>query len=395
MTLKIKRLVFFTFTYLILFLSCQSEKSFQYVYTHPTDTNDGLKTGTIAESGLDLETLGQAVNRMNSGRYSEVHSMLIYKDGRLVLEEYFNGHRYKYDAPKHLSDWVLWNADQLHSIMSVTKSITSACIGIAIDRGYIEDVNQSIFDYLPTHQHLNNGGKSEITIEHLLTMTSGLEWYEWNAPYSSPENPMIGVWYSEKGPITFFLEAALVHEPGTHYAYFGGSQIILAEILKNASGMDIDEFSREYLFQPLGIDSAEWSVRFDNGVIEAAGGLKMRPRDMLKIGITFLNNGLWEGQRIISEAWVTKSAEPFGNNKSINIPGEPSGKMGYSYSWWTKTFRVDGQKVKMFAASGWGGQHIMVFPEINMVVVFTGGNYLSQRPPFKILERHILPALKL
>lgn len=393
MRLKPKALLSILYVLLFLVSGChRPERSFQYVYQQPKDMGDGLEIGTLKNAGLDVNKIGEAINRIHGGKFPEVHSLLIYKDDQLVLEEYFNGHRYKWDAENHHEGWVSWKPDHLHSIMSVTKSITSACIGIAIDKGYIENVNQSIFEYLPEHQHLNKNGKGAITIEHLLTMTSGLEWHEWNAPYSSLENPIIAVWYSEKDPVSFILEGDLLYGPGTHYSYFGGHQILLGEILKGATGMTIDDFSDKYLFKPLGIDTVDWSVRFDNGVIEAAGGLKMRPRDMLKVGVTFLNHGHWKDQKVISEEWVSKSATEYGN-WGINVPGEPSGKMGYSYSWWTRTFRVNGNKVKMYTASGWGGQHIMVFPEIDMAVVFTGGNYLGQRPPFRILERFILPAL--
>ena len=110
---------------------------------------------------------------------------------------------------------------------------------------------------------------------------------------------------------------------------------------------------------------------------------------MTKIGVTFLNRGLWNGTQIVSEDWIKKSALPYGGNKGINIPGEPSGKLGYSYSWWTKQYHVAGKKIHMYAAGGFGGQHIMVLPEVNTVVVFTGANFLTKRPPFKILKNNI------
>jgi CubicO group peptidase (beta-lactamase class C family) len=226
----------------------------------------------------------------------------------------------------------------LHDVKSVTKSITSTCIGIAIDHGFIESVHQSIFDYLPEHQHLNIDGKDKITIEHLLTMTSGLEWDEWGVPLSSTDNDIIGLWFNCDDQIACILERPLVDEPGTSFTYSGGNIIVLGEIIRNATEMDIDEFSRKYLFKPLGIDSSIWTVRYPNGVIEAAGSLEITPRDMAKIGVTFLNNGVWNGKQIISEQWVEKSATPFGGNKGINIPGTDKKSNGYAYSWWTKTF---------------------------------------------------------
>jgi CubicO group peptidase (beta-lactamase class C family) len=169
--------------------------------------------------------------------------------------------------------------------------------------------------------------------------------------------------------------------------------VLLGEIIKNAANMDIEAFSRKYLFDPLGTDSVSWAIRYPNGMIETAGGLEITPRDMLKIGVTFLKNGQWNGQQIISKHWVEKSSTSFSGNRGINVPGEASGRLGYSYSWWTKTYYKSGKRVNMYSASGWGGQHIMVLPELNTVVVFTGGNYVTKRPPFKILKNYIIPAI--
>jgi CubicO group peptidase (beta-lactamase class C family) len=225
-------------------------------------------------------------------------------------------------------------------------------------------------------------------------MTSGLEWDEWHAALSSARNDIVGLWYHNKGPVSFILERPLVNEPGTSYTYSGGNMIILGEIIRNATKMGIDEFSQKYLFDPMGIDSSNWVMRFENGVIETGGGLKITPRDMAKIGVTMLKQGVWNGNQIISEQWVKKSSTAFPGNQGINIPGENSGRNGYSYSWWLKPFFVSGKKINMYSAGGWGGQHIMVLPEVNMVVVFTGGNYTTKRPPFKILKDYILPAIK-
>ncbi len=380
--------------YLVITLS---KPSIQYTYQPPDNINDGIDVGTLGEVGIDSELIERAVNDINRGKYKEVHSILIFKDGKLVLEEYFEGHKYQWDAPNHHGELVAWNRSMLHCVHSVTKSVTSACIGIAIDKGFIESVHESIFDYLPEYQHLSRDGKDKITIEHLLTMTSGLEWMEWNAQYSSRDNPIIEIWFQEaeqnKHPFTFILEGSLIDEPGTSFRYFGGNQIVLGGIIENATQMDIDEFSAEYLFGPLGIDSFDWWSRFESGVIEAAAGLKMTPRDMVKIGVTYLNNGVWNGERIVSEEWVEKSTIPFADNKGIDCPGTDRKNVGYSFSWWTKTFSDFGEEIRMFLAGGWGGQRIIVFPELNTVVVLTGGTYTSSTRIISLLERHIIPAL--
>lgn len=377
----------------LLFVSCRLDTSGQYIYRPPEKTGDGFNTGSLDEVNIDARLIEKAVNRIQAGRFGEIHSMLIFRDNRLVMEEYFQGHDYQWDAPYHYGEYLSWNRNSLHHLQSVTKSVTSTCIGIAVDKGFIESVHQSIFDYLPEHQHLSKEGKDMITIEHLLTMTSGLQWDEWHAPLSSVENDIIGIWFSGEDPVTFYLGRRLVSEPGISFTYSGGGIIVLGEIIKNATKMSIDEFSGKYLFEPLGIDSFDWWNRFENGVIESAGCLRITPRDMVRIGVTFLNGGTWNGKRIVSEQWVEKSAVSFQGNTGIRIPGEDLGKVGYSYTWWTKQFKDSGRKIEMYSAMGWGGQKIVVIPELNTVVVFTGGNFTSRVKEFKILKSYIIPAI--
>ncbi len=258
---------------------------------------------------------------------------------------------------------------------------------------FTESVHQSIFDYLPEHQHLNTDGKDKITIEHLLTMTSGLKWDEWSAPLSSSNNDIVGIWYSEKDPLSFILERPLVDEPGTSFTYSGGNMIVLGEIIRYATKMNIAEFSGKYLFGPLGIDSFDWWEQFENGVFETGGGLKMTPRDMVKIGVTFLNKGVWKGQQIISKQWVGKSSVPYRNNTGIDVPGTSKKDVGYSYSWWTKAYSELKENTDIYYAGGWGGQNIFVYPEANAVVVTTGGTYTSATKILPIMEKYIIPAL--
>jgi hypothetical protein len=372
------------------FVSCKLDPSSQYTYHPPEKLDDGFEVGSIDDVNIDSALIEKAVNRIRCGRYRGVHSMLIYKDNRLVFEEYFEGHKWKWDAPKHHGELVTWDRDMLHNIHSATKSVTSALIGIAIDEGFIESVDQSIFDYLPEHQHLKIVGKDKITIEHLLTMTSGLQWREWSAPYSSSDNPAVGIWFQDKDPITYLLEKPLINEPGTSFTYSTGNMYVLGEIIRHASNMTIDEFSEEYLFEPLKINSTNWTLKFKNGV--DGNNLEITPRGMTKIGVTFLNKGVWNGKQVISEQWIEKCATAFPGNRGIDVPDEPSGKVGYSYTWWIKEYSHSGKKINMYAASGFGGQHIMVFPELNAVVVFTGGNFVTSRPPFILLEEYVLPA---
>lgn len=377
----------------LIFVGCNCDPALQYTYHPPEYFNDGFEVGSLEEVNIDSVLLKKTVDRIYRGKYNEVHSMLIFKDSKLVFEEYFQGHKYKWDRPNHHGDWISWDKSTLHGVKSVTKSITSICVGIAIDKGFIESVHQSIFDYLPDHQHLKMSDKEKISIEHLLTMTSGLEWDEWGAPLSSASNDMVGIWYQDKDPITFILERPLINNPGTTFTYSGGNTTILGEIIRNASNMELDKFSEEYLFKPLEIDSSNWAVRYNNGVIEASGSLEITPRDMVKIGVTCLNNGIYNDEQIISKQWIEKSATLYRGNQGINIPGTASGRHGYSYSWWLKSYTKSGKKINMYNAGGWGGQEIIILPELNTVVVFTGGNYTSNVKVFDILEKYIIPSI--
>ncbi|MGW8316222.1 MAG: serine hydrolase domain-containing protein [Bacteroidales bacterium] len=377
----------------LLSTNCEKDYSQEFPYHPPAETRGGLQVGTLQEVHMDENMMRKAVGRINNGKYGEIHSMLIYKDNLLVFEDYYEGHQYQWEAPGHYGAYISWDRDKQHCIHSDTKSITSLCIGIAIDQGFIESVHQSIFEYLPDYQNFRTPEKEKITIEHLLTMTSGFEWDEWGVSLSSVENDQIGIWFWEEGPMDYILSRDLVAEPGTRFNYSGGDIQILVEILRNATGMTLDEFSSTYLFGPMGIDTYDWWLIFPTGEIQGAGGLKLTPRDMVKLGAMMMNDGVWEGTRIISEEWVSKCRSPYAGNTGIKVPGEDLGRVGYAYTWWTRSFRQDGLNIGMYLALGWGGQKIMVLPELDMIVVFTGANYNSNVHQFEILERFILPAI--
>jgi len=355
--------------------------------------NDGIAVGDLVSVNIDTAMISKAVNKINCGKFDEVHSMLIYKDNLLVLEEYFQGHRYKWDAPSYHGELVDWDRSMPHEMMSVTKSFTSACIAIAIDKGFIKSVDQSIFDYLPDYQYLKGNNREYITIEHLITMTVGLAWDEWSVAHGSAANDIDGLWFDCKKTIPCVLERPWWEEPGKLFTYNGGGMAILTEIIKNATQMNIDEFSMQYLFEPLSIENTKWT-QFPGGVWDGSGSFYITPRDMIKFGATYLNDGKWNGTRIIPSAWVENSSKPYNNNVNINIPGEDSGKNGYGYTWWTSELSHAGDKTKMYRAGGWGGQEIMVFQELDMVIVFTGGNYDTKTSLYKLLEKYILPAIK-
>lgn len=377
--------------FLLCFYCCTRESN--YAYQKPDSINDGLQVDQLHNVGIDTTIISNAVNKIANGKFGEVHSMLIYKNDKLVLEEYFSGHSYKWDAKNYHGKMVNWDKNMPHDQMSCTKSVTSALIAIAIDKGFIKSVNQSIFDYLPDHQHLKINKREYITIEHLVTMTSGLAWDEWSASHGTAANDIDALWFTCKETISCVLDRPWWQEPGELFTYNGGGMAILGEIIKNSSGMTIDEFSTTYLFDPLGVKNTRWT-QFPGGVWDGSGAFYITPRAMLKFGVLYLNDGIWDEEQLIPKDWVKKSAIPFKNNRNIKIPGEDSGKNGYGYTWWTSKFSHNGSTINMFRAGGWGGQEIMVFPELDMVVVFTGGNYASKTKLFKIVENYILKSIK-
>ena len=167
---------------------------------------------------VDPALIEKVVNDIRRGEYTEVHSILLFKDGKLVFEEYFEGHEFEYEAPGHHGGQVMFERSMPHEVMSVTKSITSICIGIAVDKGFIERVDQSIFDYLPDYRHLATDGKEEITIEHLLAMISGLDWNEWAIPYANRNNDAIAIYFTED-PVEYGLGKSMISEPGKSFNY--------------------------------------------------------------------------------------------------------------------------------------------------------------------------------
>ena len=364
-----------------------------YKFTVPPNLADGIAVSADAPSILDTALFAQGIKQIKCGKFKEVHSILIYKNDNLIVEEYFPGHRYKWNGPGYHGELVEWNAALLHHNMSVTKSFTSACVGLAIKNGFIRDRHQSIFDYLPDHQKFRNGGKENITIEHLLTMSSGLEWNEWGAPHGTPANDIDRIYFEcQVDPVACVLERELIHDPGSHFTYNGGGIIILSEILENATGMAADSFMDQYLFKVIGIDSFS-TYHFENGLTAMDGSLYITPRDMLKFGMLYLQDGKWDGESLFPDDWIERSRQVYRNNDDINLPIQDSGRNGYSYTWWLNTLDHNGEEIELYRAGGWGGQSIMIFPEMDMIIVFTGGNYAVRSKLFKFLRKYVLGAM--
>ena len=367
-------------------ISCSDDKQ---TIVAPPQTGDGWMTATLTDAGIDAGKIDQAIARVRDGTFQNVHSVLIVKDGKLVFEAYNGGHAFDYSGDKFEGEFIQYDRETIHNQASVTKAVTSALIGIAIDQGHISGVDDRLFSFFADYAHLNDPDKDRITLLHLLTMTSGFEWNEMEVSYSDISNDLIQLFIVED-PIAYILSKTLVADPGARWYYSGGDVNLLGELIRSATGRRMDDFAQEVLFEPLGIEEYEWDF-IKPDFIHASGNLKLRPRDMAKIGYLFLNGGVWDGKRVIPESWTRASTlEQIPIPRDSPLAGHAE---GYGYQWFTKTYHVDGEPVEAYFRSGWGGQRIIVFPELDLVLVFTGGYYVAPEPVDEIVSEYILPAV--
>jgi CubicO group peptidase (beta-lactamase class C family) len=202
-------------------------------------------------------------------------------------------------------------------------------------------------------------------------------------PYSNSRNDLVQL-FLVSDPVEYILSKPLVAEPGSAWYYNGGNTNLLGEVIRQATGQRLDAFAAQNLFAPLGITNYEWDF-INPDFIHASGNLQLRPRDLAKFGSLYLHGGVWNGQRIVSQEWV---------DASVHHHATPRGGGGYGYQWWLRTYDAGATDVDAFHAAGWGGQRIVVLPEMDMVVVFTGGNYVDDDPADEIITRYILPAVQ-
>ena len=375
---------------MVMFFSltgCEDENPVaSYEYSPPPNVGDGWATGSLQSVGMEESYISTIARKVANGEYAEVHSVLIVKDDKLVFEEYWPGHDFSITGPPYHGAYVQFDRNRRHNTHSATKSITSALVGIAIQRNSIRSVSDSVFAYLPHHQSLKNQGRERITIEHALKMASGLAWNEWGVATTSSQNDLMQ-FNGSTDPIHYLLSKSLATEPGTSFSYNGATVDLLGVIVANAEETSLPTFSRNVLFEPLGISNYAWQTLFPSGITCAHGDIYITPRDMAKFGFLYLKNGLWNGVRVITSEWVQQSTH---NHISPGV----SWADGYGYLWWIKNYQSGGVEYPGFRADGWGGQQIIVFPGLNMVVVFTGANYTTEAPCDQIVERYVLASLR-
>ena len=384
----------YSFIFLLIFVfginSCEDNSISQgYTYKKPKQINDGWITASLSSVGMDQLHLSNLMNTLNETDEHRIHSILIVKEGKLVFEEYFEGE--KFNLAQYTGE-TGFNRDDKHNLCSVTNSFTSALLGIAIDKEFIESVDQQVFDFFPEYSELitETSDKHILTLEHLLTMTSGIEWDDETYSYFDSRNDMYQL-FNSSDPIFYVLSKDLDFTPGTVFDYSNCNTNVLGEIVHKASDQRLDEFAENYLFSKLGITDFEWQM-LPNDVVFASGDLRLRPRDMAKFGLLFLNRGIWEDEQVISQEWIDVSTRE--HIDPNNFVDEFTWADGYGYQWW-RWENINGVGYHAYFASGWGGQWIIISPGMNTVVVSTAGNYYTNQTITieSILVNYIIPSI--
>lgn len=300
---------------------------------------------------------------MDAGRLNEMmayidaqainlHGIVVIRHGVIVAERYYGG----------------FNESTRSEVYSVTKSFVSTLIGIALDRGILESIDQPVLGFFPDRTFDNvDARKQAMTIRNLLTMTSGLEWDESDATYmqmyASPDWPK------------YILDKPMEFQPGSRFEYNSGASHLLSAIVQKSSGVNTVDFAHESLFGPLGITGAQWSA--DSGGIPIGGwGLQLTPREMAKLGFLFLHRGQWDGRQIVSSDWV---------NAATKKQVQADNSLGYGYQWWIHPDNG------AYMALGRYGQAIYVQPGLDLIVVITAQEDNHDRA-LGLIEAFILPA---
>jgi CubicO group peptidase (beta-lactamase class C family) len=328
-----------------------------------------------AGAGFAVETLGAVIDAAVDG-HANVHAVLVERHGQLVAERYRTGPdtpiTVRYGLPNPFASDVAFDAATLHDVRSISKSVVGMLVGIAVARGQFPPLSTPVLDAYPQLADLRTPPRDAITFEQLLTMSSGLEWNEWTAGILTSDETRL-FWTPDQ--VRFVFDRPQAATPGTVFNYDGGGTQTLADQLARTTGTSVAALAGAEIFAPLGITQWEWATDF-RGRPLAFAGLRLRPRDLAKLGRLMLDHGRWHGQAIVPEAWVAESLRP---HISTGITGlSPSGNVvGYGYQWWTGTEVWNGREIAWAAGVGNGGQRLYVVPELDVTVVMAAGEYGS------------------
>jgi CubicO group peptidase (beta-lactamase class C family) len=330
----------------------------------PAARDDGWPVASVNdEKRIDRDALCRMADRLSST--ANVHAVLIVRGGKLVFERYFRGSD---EVHGRRLENVTFDADTLHDAKSVSKSVASLVLGIAIDRGLLGSINDPILSFFPELSDLRSPEKERIRLSHALTMSLGLQWVE-ATPATGDYNNDEARMHMARDPCRYVLGLAATAPAGQAFVYNTGALTLVSAIIRKATGRPFDEFARATLFEPLGITGVEW--RRIRGDADAGGGLRLRPRDMAKIGQLVLAGGRWNERQIVSKGWIEAST-----TRKI----EATDGLSYGYLWWLGRSLHNGREVHWSGALGRGGQSIRIVPELDLVVVVTAGYYQDYSP---------------
>ena len=359
----------------------------------------GWAKGTPAAVGLDEKVLSAFDADLAGGKYYLVDSLTVIRCGTEVFEKTYShdyatiyGKEAKTRGPLNARltgsynyfdpAWhPYYHGTGLHSMQSVSKTTSSIILGIAITRGdFKASLDTPLLKYFDVAKVKNvDDRKRRITLRHVLTMTTGLDWNE-EVAYDDPKNDSSLMEASDDW-VQYVIDRPMAQEPGKVFNYSSGVSMFLAYVFQKETGQDIEKYGETYLFTPLGMKYF-WK-RTPLGVVDTEGGLFLSGPDLAKLGYLYLNDGIWDGKQIVSKQWVKESLTPF-------IDAEEAFK--YGFKWWLLP-RNDRQGY-VWMARGFGGQELMVFPEENLIAVLTGWNILKDETESRELVNRILPAVK-
>lgn len=335
----------------------------QEINTAPAGLDDGWAVAKPTEAGLDPDAIATLVELINAGvNYQNVHALLIEHEGRLVFERYWPGEDWELGYVEH-------GPKTLHDINSVTKSVTSLLLGVALGDSAEDALVRPITSFFPDREGFGSG-LDAVTLHHVLTMTAGLAWNENFVSYDNDRNDFVRL-KNTNDPVGFVLSKEVRDTPGSQWSYNNGLTDLTAGVIENLTGKPLADYADEVLFGPLGITGYEWwrppAWPSDN-FPSASAGLRMRARDLAKVASLILHDGKWQGRQVVSADWVRNST----TRHVQDNPWGPPGVYGYGYFWYPGTL-LGGQQV--IRASGWGDQRIYVLPEVGLTITIFAGNY--------------------
>ncbi len=386
---KIKTLIF-SILFIVAVISCNTKnKNKESINNIQKVTSQNVISAVIDSVNAEI----------SNGEYGLIDRFMVMQNEEVLAdfkyEQDYETIVQKYDTTNYQYNFnsTVWHPyykqSELHTLQSVTKSITSILLGIALDLNEEHTVGDKAMPLLSGYDiDLQNKRKESITIENLLTMRSGLKWNE-ETDHNDTTNDCFRLESSDNW-IDYVLSRPMDTIPGTKFVYNGGGTVLLGKIIRTITGQRIDKWAEEKLFEPLGITAYYWKETPD-GEIDTEGGLYLKAEDLAKIGSLFLNKGKWDGTQIVSESWVTTSTSPLLKDIKPNWRSN----IGYGYQWWVPEYTDDG-KTTIYAGNGYGGQYVMMAPEYNLIVVFNGWNINNEpeKSTWSVLQDRIIPAIK-